>query len=135
MSGSGSGSTLRDIESEVIEWLEIMIGRQSGHGLGYPSSYDLTNPRGTRKKNTPTPPDFPRRLRVCDLAVRTLDQKLIEALEAKYLLLDTTDFIRATWLGISRSQYYRRVEKAFDWLQLAFEIAERVEREKNREMA
>lgn len=125
----------RDIESEIIEWLEWHIGAISG-GMGLPSSYDCRNPKGGKgKKHIPTPRDFPKRLRVCNLAMRALNNELIDALQAKYLLIDTPDIIRADRLGISKSQYYRRVKKAMEWLKIGYEIAEGIERSRKPEMA
>jgi len=124
---------MRDIESDVIEWLEWHLGFSGGMGL--PSSYDCSTPRGGGgKKHIPTPKDFPGRLRVCDMAMRTLDCKLIHALQAKYLLIDAIDEQRAERLRISKSQYHRRVKKAFEWLEIAFLVANGVEKQKNRAM-
>ena len=125
----------RDIESEVIEWLEWHIGAVSG-GMGMPTSYDCSNPRGSKgKRHIPTPPDFPKRLRVCNLAMRALPNELIDTLQAKYLLIDFPDIVRADKLGVSKSQYYRRLKKAMQWLEIGFEIAEGIERNRKLEMA
>jgi len=124
---------MRDIESDVIEWLEWHMGISGGMGL--PSSYDCAKPRGGGgKKHIPTPKDFPDELTVCDMAMRTLDCKLMYTLQAKYLLIDAIDTQRAERLGISRSQYHRRVKKAFDWLEIAFDIADAINKQKNRAM-
>ena len=124
---------MRDIESDVIEWLEWHMGISGPMGL--PSSYDCSKPSGGGSiKNIPTPKDFPGRLRVCDMAMRTLDCKLVYTLQAKYLLIDAIDEQRAERLQISRSQYHRRVKKAFDWLDIAFEIASKVDKQINRAM-
>lgn len=111
------------IEDDLIHWFEWVMGAKSG-GLGLPNSYDPRKIKGGGgHKYTPTSPDFPHTLRICDYALSTLSHKHFDALRAKYTLLDCTDTERAQHIGISKGEFSKRLDKAKDRMIGGYDMA------------
>jgi len=109
------------VEEDIYDYLAWRSGVISG-ALGYPTTSDWDKKVGrSTKRYYPSPPDFPRRLRIAEYIYNRMPHDLQEVILCCYLC-QGDDVDRALVLNITPSGFCKRKKKAYKWINIADEM-------------